>query len=95
MAVAIIVEAAGMSASQYDAAIKDAFPNGQTPAAMQLHVSGPIDGGWRAVDVWDSQEAFDAYARGPLASAFEKNGIKVEPKITVWPVHNMVTGARP
>jgi hypothetical protein len=84
-----MVEAAGISASQYDAAIKDAFSGG-TPAGLQLHVAGPIEGGWRAVDVWDSQEAFDAYARGPLAAAFAKNGIHAEPRVTAWPVHNIV-----
>ena len=92
MAVAVIVEAPGMNASQYDAAIKDVIPNGQLPKGCQFHVAGPMDGGWRVVDVWDSQESFEAFAHGALASAFEKHGVQTQPKVVVWPVHNQVAG---
>jgi hypothetical protein len=90
MAVAVMVEAPGMNATQYDSAIKDVMPNGQPPKGCQSHVAGPMDGGWRVVDVWDSQEDFDAFAHSALAAAFQKIGFQGQPKITVWPVHNIV-----
>ena len=92
MAVAVIVEAPGLNGSQYDAAVKDVISNGQLPKGCQLHVAGPMDGGWRVVDVWDSAEEFDAFAHGALAAAFQKHGIQAQPKVTVWPVHSMVAG---
>jgi len=91
MAVNIMVEVSGLGATQYDAIVKDVIPNGQLAKGCQFHVAGPMDGGWRVVDVWDSQEDFDAFAQGALATAFQKNGIQAQPKIVVWPVHNMVT----
>ena len=51
------------------------------------HASGPTDDGWRVVDVWESEEAFQRFGEflGPLAEEF---GIGGEPQIS--PIHNFV-----
>ena len=90
MSVNIMVEAPGVTAAQYDAMIKDVWPNGQIPKGCLVHIAGPMEGGWRVVDVWDSQETFDAFAHGPLAAAFQKHGVQGQPKIVSWPTHNMM-----
>lgn len=54
------------------------------------HVAGPTpDGGWRVVDVWDSEDALVRF-RQKLLPVLEQTGIPaVTPQVT--PVHNVVT----
>ncbi|MDQ3588427.1 MAG: hypothetical protein M3350_02810 [Actinomycetota bacterium] len=51
------------------------------------HSAGPTDTGWRVVDVWESEEAFQRFGEviGPL---LQEAGISGEPQVT--PVHNFV-----
>jgi quinol monooxygenase YgiN len=92
MAVTVTVEIPGVNAAQYDAIIKDAIPNGRLAEGCRFHVAGPMEDGWRVVDVWDSQESFDTFAQSTLAAAFKKNGIQAQPKISSGQVHNMALG---
>ena len=32
------------------------------PEGLILHASGPVDGGWAMLDVWESHEAFERFA---------------------------------
>jgi heme-degrading monooxygenase HmoA len=50
------------------------------------------DGGFLVVDVWESPEAFAAFAESQIAPAGEQVGLgPVEPRFV--PVHNTITGA--
>lgn len=52
------------------------------------HATGPTDNGWRVVDVWESEEAFQRFGEvlGPLLQEF---GLPAgEPQIS--PIHNFV-----
>jgi heme-degrading monooxygenase HmoA len=51
------------------------------------HAAGPTDDGFRVVDVWESEEAFERF--GPvIGPALEEVGFPGEPK--VFPLHNFV-----
>ncbi len=90
MAVAVIVEIAGGAAEQYDAIMAEMKLSGWPPQHNMFHVAGPTDdGGWRVVDVWDSAEAFDAFAREYIVPLAQKHGMTAAPHIVVWPVHNL------
>lgn len=52
-----------------------------------LHVDGPIEGGWRLVDVWESQEALDKFFQERLQQVYQELGLT--PQGQVWPVHFM------
>lgn len=54
------------------------------------HIAGPtLDGGWRVVDVWESEEALGDF-RQHLMPILQQVGIPiVSPQ--VFPVHNLVT----
>lgn len=54
------------------------------------HVAGPTpDGGWRVVDVWESDEALERF-RQKLLPVLEEAGLpRTAPQ--VLPVHNVVT----
>lgn len=88
MAVAVIVEIAGGTAEQYDAIMAEMKLGTWPPPHNISHLAGPYDGGWRVVDVWDSAEAFDAFAREQIMPLTQKHGMTGQPQITVWPIHN-------
>lgn len=89
MAVAVLVEGAGFSQAQHDEATKEVMPDGRLPAGCLSHMAGPTeDGGWRVVDMWQSAEAFDRFAKEALGPALAKVGYTQQPNIKIWPVHN-------
>ena len=90
MAIAALLEFANITPEQYDAVIADMGLNGKPAAHGIFHVAGPIDGGWRIVDVWDSVEAFNDFAQSQIMPLAQKHGLKEPPQVSVWPVHNML-----
>ena len=60
MAVVQIHELPGMTREQYEQAVRELNLSGPPPGS-HLHASGPMEGGWRIVEVWESEEAAGAY----------------------------------
>jgi hypothetical protein len=51
-----------------------------------------MEGGWRVVDVWESEEAFQTFYRAKLGKALAEVGVPAfQPK--VFPVHNTLKAA--
>jgi hypothetical protein len=94
MAIAVIVEIAGATAEQYDAIVAEMKLTSWPPPHNLFHVAGPSEGGWRVVDIWDSAEAFEAFAREQLGPLAQKHGMTAQPHIVVWPVHNQTPESR-
>ncbi len=82
MAVAFLQELPGTTQEQYDQVLK-AF-RGKTAEGRIFHVAGPMEGGWRIVDVWESQEAVNKF--------FQELGPALQAPPQFWPVHNMLSG---
>ena len=62
MAVGVFMEFPGVTWEQYEQLVQDLGLSGP-PEGELIHVCGPTsDGGWRTVDVWESQEAFERFA---------------------------------
>ncbi|MFF4223231.1 hypothetical protein ACX9I7_29695 [Streptomyces sp. L500] len=55
---------------------------------LLAHIAGPVDGGWRVVDVWESSEALEAFAKhlGPILA--ELGYADLHPDVT--PAYNVV-----
>jgi hypothetical protein len=97
MAIGVIFDFPGTTSDQYDEVCRD-LNNGQPlrrlsdwPGEGEIvaHVAGPTRDGWRVVDVWESQEAFQRFGER-LIPLLEKAGMPaVQPQ--VFPVHNVVT----
>ena len=92
MTVAFIFEVDAMTAEQYDG-LMEAMGLGEkgaiTAVGAVAHIAGPKDGGgWRVVDVWDSEEAANAFygsdTFAPVRAAAE-GGMTTTP----WPVHRI------
>jgi hypothetical protein len=90
MAVAMVLEWPGVTVEQYDAVMDDLGLGGKPYKGGIFHVAGPIEGGWRVVDVWESQEAFDTFLQQKLGAVLQKNGLQ-PPQVQLWPVHNTLT----
>jgi hypothetical protein len=91
MAIGIYFAVQGMSAEKYDDVIKQLQDAGQgAPAGRTYHCAFEGENGLQVFDVWDSQEAFDAFGE-TLMPILGAAGIDPgEPMIS--PVHNIIIG---
>jgi hypothetical protein len=88
MAIGFIFEFPGFTAEAYDA-VMNTLESTNWPAPGNIsHMAGPMEGGWRVVDLWESQESFDTFLQTTLGPAFQANNVQGQPKITAMEVHN-------
>ncbi len=82
MALCIYFPVKGMTADRYDAVQRDLTEAGQSaPAGRTYHVAFTVGDELHVVDVWDSQETFEAFGQ-TLMPILEKNGVDpAEPMI--------------
>ncbi len=84
------VRSAGGTAQQYDAVLEKLGLEGDSgdwPEGIISHVAGAYPGGWCVVDVWESQDKFDAFMRVRLGPATQEVGVG-EPQVIPIEVHN-------
>lgn len=66
MAIGLLFEIPGMTQEQYDATVeaggKETLPSGQI-----VHMAGPMEDGWRVIDLWETRADFDRFAEETLA----------------------------
>ena len=62
MAFVVSWEASGLTQEQYEATLRPRFHLQPPPAGLLAHLSGPMEGGWRGITVWESQAAADVLA---------------------------------
>jgi len=93
MAIAVVLDFAGATLEQYDQVIsKMGFkPGGQGAPGGQFHWVTQTDTGMRVTDVWDTREAFDAFARDQIGPLTAEVGITTPPEMTFFDVHNYLT----
>jgi hypothetical protein len=93
MAVVVVNEIEGGDQGMYDEVNPRVMPGGKLPEGCQFHVAGPVDGGWRVITVWDSEEQFNEFRDSTLIPAMQEGdfGDRVAPRITTQPVYNLLT----
>ncbi len=90
MAVVQIHELPDMTRDQYERAIRALNISGPPPGS-HLHASGPMEGGWRIVEVWESEETANAYYTSEVFQQMAQSiGIR-PPTITSYPVETVKT----
>jgi len=93
MAVAFLFDSSGTTQEQYDQVIETLQRGGITAQGRIFHVAGPMEGGWRVVEVWESQEAVNKFFQEQLMPALQAiNNSGITTLQQVWPVHNMLSG---
>ena len=93
MAIVIVNEMHGGSQDLYDKVTDRVMPGGQLPQGCRDHIAGPIEGGWRVITVWESEDQFDQFRNGTLIPALQEAGAgeTVAPKMTTNAVHRHLT----
>ena len=88
MAVAMLVDNPAGSQEVYDKVRKHIGL--EAPAGGILHVAGPSpNGGWRVIEVWESEEDARRFLNERLKPAWEAVGVSGSlPQPQFWPVHN-------
>lgn len=87
MAVAMFMEWDGLTPEQYESARKLVNWESEVAPGGLFHVAAFTDRGLRVVDVWESAEAFQAFAAERLMPGVQQFGITGEPRVEIHPVH--------
>lgn len=61
----------------------------EKPAGDIFHFAGPSpNGGWRVVELWESEEEAKRFVKERMLPAFEAVGASAPPPPQLWSVHN-------
>jgi quinol monooxygenase YgiN len=89
MAIGFIFNNPGQTQEQYDAAVEQLNLAESLPEGWIFHAAGPTEGGWRVVEVWESQEAADAYFQERLGQVLQNVGVSLD-KPDSFRVYNVI-----
>jgi hypothetical protein len=92
MAVGLRLKIPGFTAEQADQLNAAIDPESNPPDGLIFHASGPIDGGWGALDFWESREQFDRFAQERIGPALATIGATAAPDIHEFVVHEYIAG---
>src|ERR687885_2034951 len=94
MAVGVLMEFPGVTREQYDLLVQVLDLSGP-PEGELIHVCSPTsDGGWRTVDVWESQEAFERFVNELLIPRAQAHGFPQPSKQEFFePYHALPTSS--
>ena len=91
MAICVYFPVQGMSTDKYDDILSKLEAAGQAaPAGRTYHVAFEGENGLQVVDVWDSQETFDAFGETLMPILAEVGVDPGDPMVA--PVHNVIIG---
>jgi hypothetical protein len=96
MAVAVQLDFSGATLEQYDQINEriGLLPGGPASPHEFFHWVMKTDDGFRVVDVWDSREAFEKFAKDKLSPIYQEVGVLHSPEIQFFEVHNYLAGGR-
>jgi hypothetical protein len=93
MAVGIRITLPGVGIEEFDRVEAAIDVRGDHPDGLIFSASGPIDGGWRVIDLWESRAQFDAFGADRVGPAVAAAGVSAQPDIAEFPVHEYVSRA--
>ena len=85
MAIVQIRELRGMTRELYEHVTHQLNLSGPPPGS-RLHASGPMEGGWRIIEVWESEEAAQAFVSSALFQQTVRSTGIAPPTIINYPV---------
>ena len=74
---------------QYDQARREINWEDDVPPEAKFHVTWMAEDGFHALDVWESQEAFERFAQERLMPGVQKVGISGQPKVEFHEAHSV------
>ena len=93
MAIVVVSEIEGGNQEFYEKVTDQTMPGGQMPDGAQIHIAGPVEGGWRVITVWESEDHYNDFREEKLIPALEAagEGERIAPQMTTNPVHRVLT----
>jgi hypothetical protein len=90
MAVGVVLDFEGGTLEQYDQTMElmNFTAGGSVPPGALFHWVTKTDTGLRVTDVWETKEAFDAFAEKEIGPKTAAVGFEGPPTITFYEVHN-------
>ena len=88
MAVGVIMDFRGATLEQYDQVIEKMDLGGRVPEGAHFHWVTATDDGFRVTDVWESREAFDAFAEAKIGPLSAEVGVAPPSSTEFFEVHN-------
>jgi hypothetical protein len=89
MATGVLHDLPGMTQQDYDALLEHLDLEENPAEGGLFHIAAPNpSGGWLILDVWESAEAFDAFARQRLVPAARALNLPLS-RPRLFPVHNV------
>ena len=70
------------------------LPGGPASRQELFHWATKTEDGFRVIDVWESQEAFEEFEREKLSPIYRQVGVPRPPLIQFFEVHNYLVGSR-
>lgn len=88
MAIVCIQDFDGSSQETYDKIMANVDAS-NPPAGHIVHTAGPTEGGWRIVDIWETEEHMRRFQAERLFPAIEAAAVEfpAEPRVAVHPAH--------
>jgi hypothetical protein len=90
MAHAILAEIPGLTRDEYERVVRQVNQQG-SPAGALFHAGGPVEDGYRVVEVWETPQAAEAFYGSALYRAATA-GLTAQPRLTTWPVYGLDDG---
>jgi hypothetical protein len=96
MAVVLVHQGAGLTRESYEEAVRRLTsgksqlesPDDWPVEGLLVHAAGDAEGGFRVVDVWESDEAVRRFGEN-LIPVLKELGVEAEPE--VYPAHTFVS----
>ena len=97
MPVAIQMDFPGATLEQYDRVLEKMAlsPGGPGPAGAISHFATATDAGLRVIDVWETREQYEQFAREQIGPYSAEVGITAAPDLTFHEVHSYLTPGSP
>ncbi len=89
MAFVVIVETPGLTQEQYDKTHRHVFEAQPRPAGLLVRLSGPMEGGWRIIDVWESEENAQSFGQSEPVQQMIRTMGEGDIKFTTWYVNDV------
>src|SRR4051794_24046980 len=90
MAIAVEIQLPGVTAEQYEQMLGALGPSMAQTSGFLAHAGGPITGGWRIAEIWNSEKEFAQFTQDKVAPLAKATGMSV-PTPRIEPLHRLLT----
>jgi len=90
--ICLVVDVPGETQEHFEAVMESLALTGPVPPdGARLVASGPREGGWQTVSIWDSKEAMERFFEERLGPAYRDAGVSIESsRREMFPVYRML-----